>query len=224
MRFIITPDQRDFFRKNHFIEFDDLLSGKTIATVCKESDEILLKRVNCAPSKSNRLSSLYKAGYDLWRDSPAIKIATQKLSIAHIASELFQTYPLRIAFDQFLTPKMPLFQSSFSLMDISSIQPLAGGVFFLLENLDDDPVQKMGGFPLPKNAGNALFFSPTLAIPWPAFARLSHLKLLLVAFAPKKSFYCPEANDPHSPSFKKLGYVYNDLLKETLHPIIFGKK
>jgi hypothetical protein len=38
-----------------------------------------------------------------------------------------------------------------------------------------------------------------------------------------KSDYRQEPNDPHSPAFKKWGYVYNDQLKEELHPVVSRK-
>jgi hypothetical protein len=227
MRFIFTPDQRDFFRKNNFIEFQGLLTSDQAALIDKQAEDILSRRLKTPSStwEDTSSSTLYKAGYDLWREAEAIKKATQKLSIAHIASELFETSPLRIAFDQLciVNSTTPPFQRSLSLTETSSIKPLAGGVLFLLRDLPES-IQKSVEFPLPTIAGNALFLTPTFPIPWPALFSIPGLRFLLVAFAPQKSYYRPEPNDPHSPAFKKLGYVYNEQLTEELHPVLFGKK
>jgi|SRR5579862_8653209 len=227
MRFVFTLEQRDFFRKNHFIEFEGMLSSKQAALIDKEAQELLSGRLRTPFSQWDTLPplALYKAGFDLWREALAIRKATQKLPIVHIASELFDTAPLRIAFDQFCLTSSPHppFQKSFSLTEISSIKPLAGGILFLLEDLSDDVLQKTA-FPLPKKAGNALFLSADFPIPWPMLFAIPGLHVLFVAFAPEKSFYRQEPNDPHSPLFKKQGYVFNDQLKEELHPLLYGKK
>jgi hypothetical protein len=221
MRFIFTLEQRDFFRKHRFIEFEGLLASEHIAYLNQKTEEIIEQRLQLPLSKWDAIS-LYKAGYDLWRNDDAIKKATQKLSIVHIASELFETSPLRLAFDQLCIAGSPSpYKGALSLSEISSIKPLAGGILFLLE--DFEPHQSLK-FPLPRVAGNALFIAPELPIPWPELFSIPRLRILLLAFAPEKSFYRPEPNDPHSPAFKKWGYVYNDPLKATLHPIVFGRK
>jgi hypothetical protein len=227
MRFALTPEQRDFFRKNQFIEFEGLLSKPQAASIDKQAEEILARRLKIPSSKwdTTPTLSLYKAGFDLWREAEAIKKATQKLSIVHIASELFDTSPLRLAFDQLfiVASSSPPFGKSLSLTEISSVKPLAGGVLFLLEDLEES-VHKSLPFPIPKTAGNALFFAPGLPLPWPALFSVPRLRFLLIAFAPEKSYYRQEQNDPHSPVFKKWGYAYNEQLKEELHPLVFGKK
>ncbi len=227
MRFAFTLEQRDFFGKNRFIEFEGILSSSQAALIEKQAKELLFRRLGIPSSQWDTLPplSLYKAGFDLWREAVTIKKATQKLPIAHIASELFNTDPLRIAFDQFCITCFSAspFEKSLSLTEISSIKPLAGGILFLLEDLSDDALAKVS-FPLPKKAGNALFLSATFPIPWPELFAIPNLHFLLVAFAPEKSFYRKEPHDPHSPLFKKLGYVFNDQLQEELHPCLYGKK
>jgi hypothetical protein len=224
MRFVSTADQREFFRKNQFIELEDLLTAAQVKALDAQAQELLEARLKISAAKwdSALAPALYKGGFDLWRDVPQIKKATQKLSIAHIASELFDTTPLRIAFDQFCVsiPSSAPFASDLSLTEISSIKPLAGGILFPLTDL---PVEQNPAFPLPQKMGSALFFSPKIAIPWTQLFSVPW-RFLLVAFAPKKSFYRPEPNDVHSPLFKKRGYVFNDLLKEEFHPLVYGKK
>src|SRR5690348_11119686 len=190
MRFVFTPDQREFFRKNHYIEFEGLLSSSQAEHLDKKAEEILTRRLKLSLEKLNTASSLslYKAGYDLWREEESIKKATQKLSIAHIAAELFDTTPLRVAFDQLCMinkAEPPPFSTALSLVQVSSVKPLAGGVLFLLKDLE----QEGSIFPLPKKAGNALFFAPDLPLPWEELYSLPGLHFLLLAFAPVKSYY-----------------------------------
>jgi hypothetical protein len=225
MRFAFTPDQREFFRKHRYIEFQGLLSSSQAELLDKKAEDLLARRLNLPPAKWDTAPphSLYKAGYDLWREDEAIKKITQKLSIAHIAAELFDTTPLRIAFDQLCminNIQSPPFSTALSVEHVSSVKPLAGVALFLLKDL----VQESPSFPLPTKAGNALFFAPDIALPWKELYSIPGLHFLLLAFAPIKSYYRPEPNDPHSPAFKKLGYVYNEQLKEELHPVVFGKK
>lgn len=226
MRFAITPEQRDFFHKNQFIEFEGLLSPEQMCAIDQEAQEVISHRLKVPFSKWDTLPlhALYKASYDLWRDAAQVKKATHKLSIAHIASEIFDTSPLRIAFDQLcMSGSSCPFQNNLSLIEISSIKPLAGGILFLLSDICVHD-RKNVEFPLPQAAGNALFFGPAFPIPWTQLFVMPHFSFLLVAFAPEKSFYRQESNDPYSPLFKKRGYVFNDHLKESFHPIVFGKK
>lgn len=218
MRFTFTPDHREFFRKHGYIEFEGILSAQQAELLDQKAEKLLEKRI---PLGSDTLS-LYKAGYDLWREEEVIKKATQKLSITHIASELFNTSPLRIAFDQYcrVASPTPPFSTALTLAEVSCVKPLAGAVLFLLK----DQAQEVLGFPLPKKRGNALFLAPDFPVPWNELYSLHDLRFLLIAFAPHKSYYRPEPNDPHSPVFKKWGYVYNEQLKEDLHPVLFGKK
>lgn len=219
MRFALILEQRDFFRKNHFIEFEGLLSAAQIQQLNAQIDNHILHE----PSKYSNIETTDY--YDLWRDIETVKKTIHKPCITHIASELFEICPLRIAFDQLFVPfsENPLFQTSSSLTDFCCIKPLAGGILFLLEGLKDDSL-RTDSFPLPKTPGNALFISPTFIIPWPELFSLHGLRFLFVAFAPEKSFYRQEQTDPYSSLLKKWGYAYNDCLKSDLHPILFSKK
>jgi hypothetical protein len=197
MRFACSAEQRYFFQKNHYIEFEAILDHA--ADVKQEVERLTTKH----------------AGHDLWRESPAIRKATQKLSIVQIAADVFDTPVLRIAFDQFYDT--PPFSEELPLKDISSIKPLAGAIFFSLADMPDNP------FPFPKTQGNALFVSPQLSLPWNRLPR-TPIALLCVAFAPKKSIYSPASHDPHAQLLKKMGYAYNAFLKDETHPTLNGKQ
>lgn len=198
MRFACSAEQRHFFKKNHFIEFEAVLDH--VADVKQEAERLLAQH----------------AGHDLWRTSPVIRKATQKLSIVQIAAELFDTPVLRIAFDQFYDTRPP-YSTALPLTNISSIKPLAGAIFFALEDMPDNPL------PFPKTQGHALFVSPHFSLPWNALPQ-QPIALLCVAFATQKSLYSPAPHDPHASLLKKMGYAYNAFLKDETHPILNGKK
>ncbi len=167
-------------------------------------------------------SELYQAGYDLWRDNDTIKKTAQKNTFAMLASELFQVLPLRYAFDQYIyTTKgspSPL-SESFSLQDTSCLSPLAGALILPLEDL----IQPLSFFPLPVKAGSGLYISPSLPIPWPQLFSVPGLRFIVIAFAMDKTFFRADTRDKHAVHLKKLGYAFNDLLHNSLHPILLRK-
>ncbi len=229
MRFSLNLQHRDFFNLHHVIEFEKLLTPEQAKHIKQEAEKIVARRLHLTPAKLTTTSSatLFKNGYDIWRESDEIKKATQKLSTVEIAAELFHTQPLRMGSDQLIitnTSALSPFPEPTTLQDISSIKPLAGGFLLQLENLPDDPIYSIPSFPLPRQAGHGLFIASTHPIPWPTLFSLPHLCCLLMTFAPQKSYYKQEMKDPHSVALKKLGYVFNEPLREPLHPIVYGKK
>src|SRR5262249_21679004 len=141
MRFAITADHREFFKKNNYIEFENILPIDQINSLKKNAEETIAKRLNLPVNKLKEKTApeIYQAGYDLWRDSEEIKKITQKQAFATVAAELFQTLPLRYGFDQYFamfqcTAGSPYDVPS-SLQEISCMHPLAGGLIFPLQDL-----------------------------------------------------------------------------------------
>jgi hypothetical protein len=225
MRFAITADHRDFFTKNRYIEFEGILPLDQAALLKKHIEETIAKRLRISPEKLQEKNApeLYFSGYDLWRDNEEIKKIAHKQAFASLASELMQTVPLRYGFDQyFATYKCNAaspYDLPFSLQDISCIYPLAGGLLLPLQDLSSPPTF----FPLPLKAGDGLFISSTFALPWPHLFSTCGLCFFLIVFAAAKAFFRADSHDPHAVSLKKLGYVFNDQLKDAIHPIIFRR-
>jgi hypothetical protein len=225
MRFAVTADHRDFFSKKNYIEFENLLSAAQAADLKNHAEQTLANRLRLPLHKlADRPSTeLFKAGYDLWRDSDPIKKATHKHGLASLASELFQIVPIRLGFDQYLLSSpgspSPLSQAS-TLQELSCLSPLSGALILVLEDL----VVPVKNFPLPLNAGNGLFISPSLPIPWPELFGTVGLHLFMMGFAMDKTFFRADTKDPHAVNLKKLGYVFNDLLKDNLHPILVRRR
>jgi len=208
MRLVLTDDQKEFFRRNHFIEIEGLLPLEKIAQIEKLSDLTLAKRTG---SRSSFLQ-----GYDLWRDNQELKEILHKRSLIKIIAELFNTFPLRIAFDQYIKTTFPSpIETTWALEELSCIKPLAGSMLIPLSF--SKPLKSH--FPFPQK-GNVLFLAPDYPIPWPSLFGLEDLKLLIVSFAPEKAIYQQEIRDPHQHVLKKWGYVFGDSLSNQLHPLL----
>lgn len=225
MRFAITADHQEFFTKNHYIEFEGILPSQQIASLKENVHKTIGKRLRISPEKlyEKTAPEIYQAGYDLWRDNEDIKKIAHKQAFASIASELMQVLPLRYGFDQYFATFQCNAASPYdlpsSLQNISCIHPLAGGLILPLQDLPSPPTF----FPMPLKAGNALFISPTFALPWPQLFSTCGLYFFLITYAMEKSFFRSDSHDPHAASLKKLGYAYNDVLKDSIHPIILRK-
>ncbi len=225
MPFAITAQHRDFFFKNHYIEFEELLPLGQAAALKKNIEATIAKRLRIPPEKLNERSApeVYFAGYDLWRDSADIKKITHKQAFASLAAELLQTMPLRYGFDQYFATYQCNVSSPYdvpsSLQEISCIKPLAGALLLPLQDLPSPPTF----FPMPLKAGSGLFIAPTFALPWPYLFSTCGLSFLLIVYAMDKAVFRSDSHDPHASALKKLGYVFNDKLKASIHPILLRK-
>lgn len=222
MRFAITADHREFFTKHHFIEFEQLFSLHDIETLHIQAENTIAMRLGTTVKqlKHRTASEVYQAAYDLWRDNKAIKKITHKHSLATLAADLLQVTPLRYGFDQYFTlTKEAVFpyHAPSSLQDISCLSPLAGA---LLVPLQDLPAS-LSFFPMPLKRGHTLFISPTFLLPWPQLFSSSGVCFLLIVFAHEKTRFCAYSHDPYAASLKKLGYVFNEILNDKLHPILY---
>ena len=131
-----------------------------------------------------------------------------------------QVVPLRYGFDQYFamfqcTEGSPYDVPS-TLQEISCFNPLAGALLLPLQDLSSPPTF----FPMPLKAGNGLFISSAFSLPWPQLFSTCGLCFFLIVYATEKAIFCADSHDPHAASLKKLGYVYNETLKNSIHPIL----
>lgn len=117
MKFAISQEQRDFFRKNGWISFVDLIDQKELASL-NEGIEAALKL------KPVRGKSLLSQGRDLWRKEERVKKVVQSRRLVEFAFEWIQKKPLRLAFDQWIP------ENSKELNEHSAINQLLG-IFFI---------------------------------------------------------------------------------------------
>ena len=104
MRFATSPEHRSFFSKQHFIEFEGLLSAAECAY-------LLLK----------------KKERDLWKKDPFVKKIVLRSQFAEIAAELSNQRKLRIGFDERAKELTPL-----SLQEGSCLKTISLGLIFCL--------------------------------------------------------------------------------------------
>ncbi|MBS0621130.1 MAG: hypothetical protein JSS61_06700 [Verrucomicrobia bacterium] len=211
MHFAITSDYLEYFRKNHYIELEGILSPEHAAD--------LGRRARSLVGMSHSGAALFQAGWDLWRQDPEIKKIVCKRGLAKLAGELFQVPSLRLAFDQYLTSQAIYQRGPESLQQDACLSPLIGALILQLGTLESPPPH----FPLPTVAGNGLFVSPHFPIPWPEMALIPDLEILIIGFSHPKTFFRAETRDPRAPLLKKLGYNYGDLLSDALHPLVLRK-
>lgn len=213
MRFFVTDDQKEFLQKHRFIEIEGLLSLEKIAQIEKLSEQTLAKRLGT----KNPLIEPFLQGYDLWRDNKELKELIYKRSFIKVIADLFNVFPLRIAFDQYIKHSLaPPIRTTWALEELSCIKPLAGSILIPLSF--SKPLKSH--FPFPKKLGNILFLAPDYPIPWPLLFTLEDLKLLIVNFAPEKALYQQETRDPYQHVLKKWGYVFGDCLNNQDHPLL----
>ena len=228
MRFSPTSDHREFFSKNGFVEFENFLTLEQITLLNKEIDQTLANRlkVSLPQLQKTPVNLLFQEGFDLWRDSEALKKVIFKSNFAEIASYLFNIPLLRMGFDQYLPSTtietLPL-SDGVSLQDISSAKPLAGGLLLNLSE-DENPLElpcEQTGCPVPLKRGNVVFLSAEKPIPWHLISTLKNQRFFAVVYATKRAIYHLDNKDPHTHAWKRRGYVFGDRLNDHLHPILF---
>lgn len=241
MKFALAKEHLDFFYQHHHIEFENLLSPQEVDSLKKAVLETLAKRLNTQNDKlkNHPFSSLYMAGFDIWRDSDAIKKILCRPQLAEIASNLVKKRPLRIGFDQvFYTPKAvheakdkmpPLFKKETSLTSTSCLQGIACGLILHLDSpavptssselsIQED-VQKL--IPIPRQAGSGIFFSPDTPLSLEHLMSTPGICQILIAYTSETTLYRYCEDDPHTHIYKKMGYVFGDRLKNSSHPLVY---
>jgi hypothetical protein len=139
-----------------------------------------------------------------------------------VASELLQLLPLRYVFDQYILTtenKEAPFTEPYSIQEYCSLAPLGAVLILLLSDL----TEPFDDFPLPLKAGSGLFISPTLPIPWKEIYARPDVHFLMIGFGGNKVSFQADTLDPHAVNLKLLGYVFNEKLRNNLHPILLRK-
>ena len=203
MNYLITAEQKTFFEKHHFIEFEELVTESQLAILkkCKESGRDVARK-----------------------DSKVEKIVRNSL-FAKLTKELFLQRELRLGYDEIF--ELPLvFSKPMTLAEVSAVAPLVAGLMICIEGESGNPANQIseianGSFdPFPQKPGNALFFLPTLSWDIEAIAKRSKQKFLLITYATRRAMYIFQDKDPYVHTLKRLGYVFGDRLIEKYHPTL----
>lgn len=237
MKFAIANDHRKFFQKNGWIEFNDFVSPDQMIVMNEEIDRVLADRLEVSPEKLKTVPSeqLFLKGHDLWRESPKLSKCTLLPRFAEIATELIEKKPLRLGYDQLFPPLdsinnfQPSLYSAFlnqeaPLESICCLTGLACGLIFALgesSSVEEDKVKEEANAVFPRTKGHAVFFLPSLTIRWDAIPLEPGQRYYLIVYTYQLSRYSLQPADPHTHWLKQLGYVFNDKLKDRLHPIVY---
>lgn len=241
MKFAVASEHRDFFRKNHAIEFEGLLSSDQILKIKSEVDAALAVRLKIDEQKLSHEPpyKLFNVGRDLWRSqehSPKINAAHRDL--AQLAAELLEQRTIRLGYDQLL-PSLPkrhlhqtnenrafvqLFQKTYTLNEISCLQGILCGVMLCLEDeqvpgIQESEVQNIEIFS--KVAGNCVFFHPDVPIDFNLLCSDVRRRYLLIVYTQSRATYILNEVDPHGHALKHLGYTFGDPLSDKLNPIVY---
>lgn len=241
MKFATSKPHRDFFHKNGWIEFDDLLSEEQLSLANQAIDQVLEERLKISKQKLSTVSAevAYAHGRDLWRSHSGLKKIAVQTKFGEITAELIETKPLRLGNDQvFIMPEKisvssePSVFSDFlnktiSLEEASCLHGVVSGVVFALNDGNADSVaekaseQTQEGIDVfPVKAGNAIFFRANVQVNWHCLSMHTGQRFYMIVYTESSSFYRLQPKDPHTHALKRLGYVFNDRLLDKLNPIV----
>ncbi len=224
MQIFLSPQQRSFFGKNKYIEFDGILSADEISLLKQTAENLLALRLKTTPEKlfSKSTIELFKAGRDLWLDNQKAKKQLIPMSLVQMAASLFQAASLRIGFTHYIKvgrqPASPYPVARAPLREICSFNDPVGAV---LIKLDAKKPAVSEEFPLPQTEGSVLFLHPDFSFALDLLFNDPEQSYYLILFAPRNAIYILQKNDPLTHLLKKSGYAFGDALKDTTHPLVF---
>lgn len=241
MKFATAKEHRDFFQKHGWIEFEGLVLSEQLTQANQAIDQILAERLKTSPRQLSTLSSedIYLQGRDLWRSNPFLQKWASQLRFAEIITELFDKRTLRLGYDQLfptshlppssqknLSPYAKFLEKTASLQTVSCFTHVACGLLLTLNGREESGQEEN----VPETAnifsnhpGNVVFFQPQLLVQWSDLYAHVGQRFYLIVYTHASSHYQLEPQDPHTHDLKRLGYVFNEKLKDNLHPIVYHR-
>lgn len=198
MKYIVDNRHREFFAKNGWIEFEEIFPISATGKLLEAARGVVKSRTRV------KNPDVLLHGHDIWRENSVVKNATCSRTLAEIASELTETKPLRLSYDQLLEQR----QTPNSLEQICSLQGTVCGLLIALQDGDEEH--------LLSKRGNGLFLSTTTELP-----KLSEGYFLLIVYSVVNARYISVESDPHTNYLKRFGYSFGDRLLDKHHPVLF---
>ena len=249
MHFSVNREHREFFRKNFWIECDDIITPNEQKSLASGVEKALGVRLKMKPSTISQLSpgQIFSVGRNLWLDETSLKKILLSRNLAEIASELTEQKPLRIGYT-ILFPSLTLNQKQNSgssyisfiesmptLLDMSNIQGVVCGAMLCVSSpKEENPVicelltetESLSLDETPtlftKKVGNAIFFSPEWPLPLDELKTRDGYTYLLIVYTQAKAVFIRQELDPHLHSFKLSGYQFGDRLNDLNNPIVYS--
>jgi len=215
-KFAVDPHHRDYYLKQHTIEFEGLISEPHLAEL-RQNLKSLFGAI--PPAK------YFEEGRDLWRRSAPFKRLARNVAFAEIAADLTNTLQLRLGLDQFFPPFEPYeplyanyLKGGVTLSEVSSIQGVICGLMLCLKAPSKPAEHPSQLFSV--KAGNGIFFDPNWQMPLQEKEGRSDGEYLLIVYADPSAVYIQQEKDPLNHLWKRLDYGYGDRLKEKTHPTL----
>ncbi len=204
MPYIVSTEHHDFFAKNGFIEFESLFSSDLLQNIPIDLDS----------------KQLFISGHDLLRKNEKLFKLIFSRNFVDVLSALFRIKTPRLAYDQlWLSTDTTPTQNTKPLRfeEASCVGPLSGVIAIALTDIQED---KRLDVPLPKKAGDVMFFTPKLAVSFSSIFDHPSQALLVIGIGDHRLFYRHVASDPFVHALKKEGFVFGDLLTSKTHPFL----
>jgi hypothetical protein len=229
MKLTIAKAHKDFFQKEGWIEFDDLLSDAQLLQLNQTLDEALKVRFDLPLEKIKKLSSqeIFVKGRDLFRSNEKLRKIVTQPRLAEVVSELIETKPLRLGYDQLIPAFAPsLFQKvahqsyenfiekATNLIEVSCVKEVLAGVLICLGPDTQEDLSLFG-------KGHVVVFHPETPLNLMRLKSHPGQRYLLIVYTEKQAHYILEPRDPQTHDLKNLGYIFNDKLKDQTHPVVY---
>lgn len=218
MRLQLTGNQRQFFQKEGYIEFENIFNKESLLHISNQIDQVLLDR-NPKLGQNSNPQDLFQISRDVWRNNSDIKNFICNRRLTEIISQLLlQNFVYVACDDVFRTFSKTGFNPypHEALQNFSCIQPLLCTALIHLKG-------SVPSFPLiPKSPENIVIFAPDFRIKWDHFFSEPNQSFLLISYASKTASYLEKPEDPKLHELKKFGYAFGDRLNPSVHPFLNG--
>ncbi len=246
MKIAIAKEHREFYKKNGWIEFENILTNDQLVLFNRSIDQVLSEKLKVPEDKVVAVSSesAFQHGRDLWRSNEALRKLIFMPRIGEIVSELIELKPLRIGYDQYLPPiaassisKSPLYHKFLgdeqNLENMSSIKGVVAGLIICLTSTKEEveenkevevnkQVEVNNQIDIfPNLPGHVIVINPTVSFNFSNLPTHPNQRYYLIVYVQNSSYYYLQPNDPHTHHLKKYGYVFNDKLSDKLNPVVY---
>ncbi len=237
-KFAIANEHHLHFEKQQFIELEGVIPMDQILQLQLSLDQTLeLSMAEYGQWKAQPLpDELFLNGRDIWRKNDVVKRVVWDKQLVGIASELMRKRFIRLGYDQFLlggplkeAPKSTkdelqgartlLLNQQTNLEEISCIRGALCGLIICLSSAKE-PIERLPTSLFPVESGHITYFTSQANIDFSELSKRVGQKFLLIVYAEKTTLYIANEKDPNWHGLKRLGYVFGDRVRDSLHPVL----
>lgn len=240
MPYSISSDQKYFFQKHGWIQFESLIPAEKSAEFGELLRSTLAQRMGVPKGMlgMNASSKVYSKGRDVWRDHEELRRFSCGGKYAQIAGQLVGKRQLRIAWDQSFLYQGDAYEkkgskSFFSSMqgktleEISPVQHVEIACLFSFEGRGSElkPLEEGESFnPFACGEGEGIFLRPDVPLDFSGLSLREGCVYLLVVYCGNPALYIHSTLDPNTHELKNLDYVFGDSLSQKTHPVVYRRE